>query len=90
MTAEVRRTVHVAAGDGLHARPCARIADLARRSRSAVSVEHAGDVADARSILEVLTLAVPGGCEVVVTAVGPDAESIADRIAAVITDPSSV
>lgn len=73
----VRRsvTLRVADADGLHARPCARIARAAQRFRCRVVISHAGREADARSVLQLLGLAVLGRSEVELTATGDDADA---------------
>jgi phosphocarrier protein len=82
---EASRTVRVAAADGLHARPCARIAATAQASASTVRLEAGGATADARSVLDLLMLAAGGGSELTVRAQGPDAEAVVDRIARIVT-----
>jgi phosphotransferase system HPr (HPr) family protein len=73
--------------DGLHARPCARISEIALASRCDVVLRHAGRDARGISIFEMLGLAVPGGAEVEVRVRGPDAAACARRIAAVLAAP---
>jgi phosphotransferase system HPr (HPr) family protein len=58
---------------GLHARPAAAFVRIAGRFRAAIRVAHAGKEADAKSILEVLTLGVRAGSVVRITAEGDDA-----------------
>lgn len=58
---------------GLHARPAAAFVRTAGQFRAAIRVAHAGREADAKSILEVLTLGVHAGSTVHVVAEGADA-----------------
>jgi phosphotransferase system HPr (HPr) family protein len=85
--AHVRRTARLADRDGLHARPCARIAELARRSASEVRLAHGDATADAKSVLELMMLTAACGDELTVDANGKDAETVVDRIVALIETP---
>lgn len=49
-------------------------------------MEYGGARADAKSIMDLMVMAVPGGAEVAVEATGPDAESVAGRILAVLAE----
>jgi phosphotransferase system HPr (HPr) family protein len=71
----VLATLHVPARLGLHARPCAVIARLVQGSHSHVTIAWQGKSADAGSIIELLTLGVPGGATIEVVATGRDADS---------------
>ena len=75
------REVVVANSQGLHARPADMLAREARKWRSRIElVSHAQRV-DAKSILEVLTLAAEAGTRLVIEATGPDAGEAIDAIA---------
>lgn len=78
---EGRARVRIADPDGLHARPCARISEMALASGCVVEIVHAGRSASAISIFEMLGLGVAGGDEVEIRACGPDAAGVALRIA---------
>ena len=82
---EARRTVRVAAADGLHARPCALVAAASQASASSVRLEAGDATADGKSVLDLLMLAATGGSEITVRAEGPDAEAVVDRIARIVT-----
>lgn len=58
---------------GLHARAAAKIAALAGTFQAEIFLENNGAKADARSILDILTLGCPQGSEIIVRAAGPDA-----------------
>ncbi len=58
---------------GLHARAAAKIASLASRFQADIVLEKDGLKADARSILDILSLGAPQGTEVRLRAEGPEA-----------------
>jgi phosphocarrier protein len=59
---------------GLHARPSASFVQTASRFRSDIKVEKDGQVADGKSILDLMTLAAPFGTSIIVRANGEDAQ----------------
>ena len=65
---------------GLHARPASRFAQLASQFQSQIWLERDGTSVDAKSILEVLTLACPQGTDLIVKAEGPDAISAVEAL----------
>lgn len=70
---------------GLHARPAARFVRAAARQPVAVTIAKAGkEPVDASSILDVITLDVRGGEEVVLAAEGDGAEQALDELVAVV------
>ncbi|WP_022662313.1 HPr family phosphocarrier protein [Paucidesulfovibrio longus] len=75
----VRRVV-VANQLGLHARPAGALAQLAQSFTSDISLECDGQEVDAKSILDLLTLAAAQGTRLDLKARGEDAESALDRI----------
>lgn len=66
---------------GLHARPAAKVAQLAGRFASNVVVERDGLRANAKSILGLLTLACPRGSQLIVEAEGADADAALNALA---------
>lgn len=60
---------------GLHARPAALFVQTANRFQSGIHVRCKGKLANAKSILSLLSLAAKQGDEVVILAEGPDADS---------------
>ena len=58
---------------GLHARPAARLAQEAQKFGCAIEMALDGTVVDAKSILDILTLAAGQGTELELRAKGPDA-----------------
>jgi phosphotransferase system HPr (HPr) family protein len=81
-------TATFAVGDkqGLHARPCARIAKAAQKCRCAVVARFDGRTADAASVLELLGLNATGGSLVEITATGRDALRCLEAIGRAITE----
>jgi phosphotransferase system HPr (HPr) family protein len=79
--ADARRTLTVVDREGLHARPCARIARAAQKFASTVTAAYDGRVVDAKSVLELLGLMAAGGEDVEFHAVGDDADACLDAVA---------
>ena len=79
---EAAREVPVTNQYGLHARPASRIVGIASRFRSDVTLSNgAGRAVNAKSILDVLTLAAGSGSSLTIRAVGEDAEQAVAEIA---------
>lgn len=74
-----RAVVRAPSPQGLHARPAARIVDVARRYVAETVLLVGPQTARAKDLLDVLALAAVGGTEVVLEGSGPDA---ADAVAA--------
>ncbi len=74
-----RAIVRAPAPQGLHARPAARIVDVARRFTAETVLLVGTHTARAKDLLDLLSLAAVGGTEVVLEGHGPDA---ADAVAA--------
>lgn len=81
---EASRTLAVPLAHGFHARPAARIADLARSFAAGVEVAALGRRANARSPIALMTLGVRLGDEVTLAASGADAEAAVEALAALI------
>lgn len=60
---------------GLHARPASQFVQTAARFASSVTVEYNSKKANAKSILQVLSLGAGGGAEISISAEGADAEA---------------
>lgn len=67
------KTIRVCNSLGIHARPAGKISQEAQRYQANVTIRSNEMEADAKSILDILTLAAPQGAELVVRAQGPDA-----------------
>lgn len=59
---------------GIHARPAHAVATMAGQFRARIELVRGGVVADAKSILAVMTLAAEQGCELLLRASGEDAD----------------
>jgi phosphoenolpyruvate-protein phosphotransferase len=84
------RTVTVALTHGLHARPAARIARVARAASAPVDIVYAGKQVDARSITALMQLGVRPGDEISIRTVAPDGGSVLDAIGAVLTTVEAI
>jgi len=80
----IRRSVRVDAPHGLHARPAARIAAIAKRHGADVSAQLGDKSASARSTVALMGLGVKQGAEIQLTGRGPAAAVAIDEIAALI------
>ena len=66
---------------GLHARPAAKLAQEAQRFTADILIETENGQADAKSMLDVLSLALPQDAELTLTASGPDARAALEGLA---------
>ena len=78
--AEVTREVPLSNKYGLHARPASRLVGIANRYRSAITLANGPRAVNAKSIMEVLTLAASSGASLTIKAVGEDAEQAVAEI----------
>ena len=77
---EIRLDVSVSQEMGLHARPAAQLAQEADSFESEIYLELDGERADAKSVLDILSLAAVRGTTLTITASGADAEEAVDHI----------
>jgi len=82
----IKKTLTIKNELGLHARSAAMIVRVLERYRSSVFLERDGNQVDARSLLDILTLACPKDSRVVVHADGDDAREAVDSIAKLVDD----
>ena len=80
MTECYRRMVTVCNPKGLHARPSAAVAEIAKAHEATVLVDYNGETEEAESILGLLTLGAAPGAELSIHALGPDARPAVDAI----------
>jgi len=80
------RQVVVTHAAGIHARPSLAIFNTVRGFQSQVTIRNGRHAADAREILQLLSLGVPCGAEVTLSAEGPDAEEAVDALANLFAD----
>lgn len=76
----VCRRVVVANQLGLHARPAGILAQEAQAFQASVTIIHEGQEVDAKSILDILTLAAGPGSTLELRADGDDAQGAVDRL----------
>ena len=74
------RRVAIGSASGLHARPAAVFSQAAARCGTQVSITKGDRTVDAASLLGVMSLAAQHGDEVLLTALGPDAERVLDEL----------
>ena len=67
-------TVTVRNPEGLHMRPADKLVRVASGFQCQIELERAGQIADCRSILSLLTLGATQGSELLLRAQGPDAD----------------
>ena len=77
-----KATVTITVDIGLHARPAAQFVQTAKRMQSDIRLKHGEREANAKSIMQVLTLRVKQYGELEITAEGADEE---DAIQALVT-----
>ncbi len=80
MTKDHVREVKVLSPNGLHARPSHAVVAIASEFDAQVSLDCQGRVADARSILSVMTLGASEGDTIKLTASGAQAEQALDKL----------
>lgn len=71
-----RRAVRVHSENGLHLRPLSRIAETARRFAGDIRIVKGERTVDAKNMFDLLTLEAGCGTELVVEAIGEDAEEV--------------
>ena len=71
---------------GLHARASAKLAKLAANYDAKVIVRHEGEAADARSIMDLLMLVAHTGCEIEISANGPQAREAVEAIVGLVSE----
>jgi phosphocarrier protein HPr len=78
------RTVRVADPAGLHARPAASLVKAAGAFAADVRIQHREREANAKSIVDVLTLDVGQGADVTIVTEGADADEALEHIAGLV------
>lgn len=74
-TPTLERDFTVARPDGFHLRPAAMLVKTAMKYDSAITLSRGTESADARSLLEIMTLEAMRGAQITVTVSGEDAET---------------
>lgn len=71
---------------GLHARASAKVVELSEEYTCQATVRHDGEIADPRSIMDLLTLAAPLGSKIEVEAEGEDSAAYLSALEALVAD----
>ena len=79
------RDVVLSGKSGLHARPAAKVVEIARRYASSVTLVHGDVTASAKDLLDVLYLAAPSGVTLHVRAEGFDAAQAVEALSALLS-----
>ncbi len=74
MTPTLKRKFVLNNAEGLHARPATTLVKIANEFNAKLHLLHGNERVDLKSIMGVLSLGVPQGSEVVIEAVGDDAD----------------
>ncbi len=82
--AAVTRTLRIRNKLGLHARAAVKFVQLAGQFKSEITVGRAGQDANGKSIMGLLTLVAAWGTDIEVTTSGPDADKAMEAIVALI------
>ena len=86
MTQSLTRSILIVNAKGLHARASAKLVATAESFDARLTVSAHGETADARSIMDILTLAAGQGDSVALCAEGPEAAAALAAAAALIED----
>ena len=82
----IAKTLTVTNKLGIHARPAGMIVDITGPAKSDVSIVFEGSKANAKSILNVMMLAIPAGSEVKFEIDGEDEEQVASQLESLFND----
>ncbi|ASK62874.1 phosphocarrier protein HPr [Virgibacillus phasianinus] len=80
------QTFTITADTGVHARPATLLVNKAGQFESEVEVSYNGKTVNLKSIMGVMSLGVPKGAEIKVTATGGDEEEALNGVAEVIKE----
>ena len=81
-----RQRVVIVNRKGLHARASARLSRLAAEFDADVTVRHEAESANAKSIMDLMMLVAHTGCEVELSATGPESAEAVTAIASLIAE----
>ncbi len=82
----ISRQVEIVNRKGLHARASAKLAALANTLPCDVTVSHDGEMANAKSIMDLLCLAAHQGTVITLTANGKHSAACLDAVTALVND----
>ncbi len=76
----MKKEIYIASTAGLHAQLAAKLVDVASAFQAEVKLHYADQTVDAKSVLGLMSLAVPSGENVTLVAEGIDAEQAIQEI----------
>lgn len=76
----IEKTIRVMNKTGLHARPAAQFMDRARQFKSKITIVKNGSMADAKSILGILSLGISQGTDIRIIIAGEDEQQAVDNL----------
>jgi phosphocarrier protein len=82
----IEKTLVVKNKLGIHARPAGMIVDITGQAKSDISIVFEGSKANAKSILNVMMLAIPAGSEVTFEIDGEDEGQVASQLESLFND----
>ena len=82
----IEKTLVVTNKLGIHARPAGMIVDITGQAKSDISIVFEGSKANAKSILNVMMLAIPAGPQVTFEIDGEDEEQVASQLESLFND----
>lgn len=83
---EITKQVKIPNSLGLHARPAMQLVDVANRFEANLQIAKGKQLVDAKSIMQVMTLAATQGTELTLSAIGPDATEALEAMAGLIAE----
>ena len=83
---EITKQVKIPNSLGLHARPAMQLVDLASRFEASLQITKGNQLVDAKSIMQVMTLAATQGTKLTLSATGPDATQALAAMAELIAE----
>ncbi|MBM7661490.1 phosphocarrier protein [Bacillus mesophilus] len=76
----VEKVFTITSDSGLHARPATVLVQAAGRFDSEINLEYKGRSVNLKSIMGVMSLGIPSGSEIKITAEGSDAEAAIEAL----------
>ncbi len=76
----MKKELSIESTQGLHAQLAAKLVDVTTQFHSDIRLEYADQTVDAKSVLGLMSLAVPAGENITVVAEGKDAEAVIQEI----------
>ena len=80
MVSELERIIRLASTKGLHAELASKIVALAGKYHAEVQIKYENQIINAKSVLGLISLAIPYGENLEIIATGTDAEKAVEKI----------